>query len=328
MPLENVILRVCFVIMRQESSISDLSASDLARSGPQMVAAPQFHVESIRGALRERTVGASVTLPGRSWRAVFLDAGQLRVRTNEGEQVHSAPCFLWHPGQSDIRLFAGAGSSGATLLLGDTMLANILGLRPEAADIRLMLARPFSLNLTMADQTRQDLSASFEHMLVEQNRDAPGSVAIVEAHARIMTVLIWRQFASDTASQRDNQQSRVLQSFRQLLETNFRQRWKVYQYANALGVSTDRLNDLCNRLVGRPPKQLIRERLIYEAQLLLDRSSKSLEEVAGLLGFADAAQFSKTFKLQTGWTPGQFRKMIRTAASETTSSTKSYADWP
>jgi AraC family transcriptional activator of pobA len=312
----------------RELSVPRGVGSPRERAGPAGTA-PQFHAEAIRTGLREQSIGGLVELPARAWRAVFLETGRLRVAAPEGMREIPAPVFAWWRWTSERRFRASAGSRGATLLLSDAMLANTIGHRPEAADIRLMLDRDFEVDLQDRSEALTGLSASFAQMLAEQSRDARGSAAIVEAHARIVTVLIWRLVNLDeprvTAQHRG---SRLLQQFRQLLEAHFRERWQVASYARALGVSTDRLNDLCQRSLGRSPRRLIRERLTYEAQLLLERSSRTNDEIAGMLGFSDAAHFSKAFKAATGQPPGRYRRMARAAGTKAPLERRNYADWP
>jgi AraC family transcriptional activator of pobA len=291
--------------------------------------AQQYHAETIRPALREQTIGGLVHLPARSWRAVFLEAGELRLPGEDGLRRLRAPCFLWCRWTPERRLRVAAGSRGATLLLGDTMLANTVGHRAEAADIRLMLDRDFEVDLRDRPDTRDGLKASFAQIVAEQANERQGSAAIVEAHARIVTVLIWRLVnAEEVLATAQHRSARLLQRFRQLLEAHFRERWQVAQYAHALGVTPDRLNDLCRRGLGRAPRALIQDRLIYEARLLLERSTRTNDEIAAMLGFSDAAHFSKAFKSAVGEPPGRYRRRTRNPSAPGASRDRGYADWP
>jgi AraC family transcriptional activator of pobA len=290
---------------------------------------PQYHAETIRPALREQILGGLVHLPARSWRAVFLESGSLRLPGKDGVRRLQAPCFLWWRWTTERRIRVGAGSRGATVLLSETMLANTVGHRAEAADIRLLLDRDFEVDLRDHAETRAGLVASFTQMIAEQARDQQGSAAIVEAHARIVTVLIWRLMsADDRHATAQHRSARMLQQFRQLLEAHFRERWQVAEYARALGVTPDRLNNMCRRVLGRSPRNLIQDRLFYEARLLLERSTRTNDEVAAILGFSDAAHFSKAFKSAVGEPPGRYRRRTRAPNSPGLSDGRTYADWP
>ena len=94
-------------------------------------------------------------------------------------------------------------------------------------------------------------------------------------------------------------------------------------------MSTDRLHDICQRNLGKPPSRLIHERLGYEAQVLLERSSMTLDQIAEFLGFRSAAQFSNFFKVLHGVRPGAWRRAVRGSDKGVSAhEAQSYADWP
>ncbi len=64
------------------------------------------------------------------------------------------------------------------------------------------------------------------------------------------------------------------------LETHFRERWRIVDYARDLGVSHDRLHDICVRMLQRTPLELLHDRLGHEAGLRLARSGQSIEALA------------------------------------------------
>ena len=94
-------------------------------------------------------------------------------------------------------------------------------------------------------------------------------------------------------------------------------------------MSPDRLHDTCLRAIGRPPLRLIHERTAYEAQILLQRSTRTVDQIAGHLGFRSSGQFNKFFKMQTGIPPGEYRRSLRrNSGADRNQSFGSYADWP
>lgn len=81
----------------------------------------------------------------------------------------------------------------------------------------------------------------------------------------------------------------------------------VARYAQQLGISRDRLNDLCRRAHGRPSDRLIRDRLALEARIYLQSSSLTIDQIAAALGFSSAAQFCRVFSRAEGRPPGRYR---------------------
>ncbi|MDO1450137.1 helix-turn-helix transcriptional regulator [Rhodocytophaga aerolata] len=80
------------------------------------------------------------------------------------------------------------------------------------------------------------------------------------------------------------------------------------QYATALHVTQNYLNDTIKAVTGQTPGEIIRERLIKEASQLLLHTQLSIAEICFLLKFEDASYFSRFFKRYTGVTPSQYRK--------------------
>jgi len=100
--------------------------------------------------------------------------------------------------------------------------------------------------------------------------------------------------------------------FRDHIEERFDSWHKVSQYADRLGYSARTLNRLARENTGLSAKQLIDERVVLEAKRLLSHADTSVSEIASLLGFDDASNFSSYFHRRVGMTPGTFRAWSRT----------------
>lgn len=100
--------------------------------------------------------------------------------------------------------------------------------------------------------------------------------------------------------------------FRDHIEEHFDSWHMVSQYADRLGYSARTLNRLARANTGLSAKQLIDERLVLEAKRQLSHADASVSEIASLLGFDDASNFSSYFRRQVGMTPGAFRTWSRT----------------
>jgi AraC-like DNA-binding protein len=79
-------------------------------------------------------------------------------------------------------------------------------------------------------------------------------------------------------------------------------------YAALLNISPNYLNKICKEETGQTAGDLIRKRIVIEAQRLLYHSSLSVAEIANELGFDTPSYFVTFFKNQTAITPEQFRK--------------------
>jgi AraC family transcriptional regulator, transcriptional activator of pobA len=299
--------------------------------GPALVAQPVlFHAEVIQSGLQDKVLGGLVDLQARSWWVILLESGQVSISRDGKTTRVAGPALLWLPWDRDQRVRARAGTVGGHLVMGEATLANAIGVKPEATDLRVMSERGIHLPLEGRDALHRDISSAFDLILRESSEGAPGSATVIEAQVRVMLVMLWRHTARpDDLRRAGGSSSLILQQFRQSVETHFRDRWSVARHAAALNMSVDRLHDICRRTLGKSPLRLIHERLGYEAQVLLERSSMTLEQIAEFLGFRSAAQFSNFFKALHGVRPGAWRRSQRGSGPQAGArATRSYADWP
>ncbi|WP_148505278.1 helix-turn-helix domain-containing protein [Paenibacillus beijingensis] len=91
------------------------------------------------------------------------------------------------------------------------------------------------------------------------------------------------------------------------VESDFRTRLRVSDYAALFHVTNNHLIDTVKRIVGRPAGELIRERRLLEAKRLLRYSGLTVDEIACQLSFDDPSYFSRFFKKNTGTSPTAFR---------------------
>ncbi|WP_040282369.1 helix-turn-helix domain-containing protein [Psychroserpens damuponensis] len=105
----------------------------------------------------------------------------------------------------------------------------------------------------------------------------------------------------------DLSQKRVFQ-FLELMETQFLEHTKTHYYANDIGISSKRLNQILKEKLNLTAKQIIQQRQITEAKRRLIRSEITTKELAFTLGFDSTSSFSRFFKKHTNVSPSAFRK--------------------
>lgn len=292
--------------------------------------ATRVHAEPIHCALHNRVLGLIRPDDARIWRGVLLTSGTGAIEGADAATPLQAPCLAWIPWTEGQQLRVRAGCVGYEFVIGDQVLANAIGHNPESADLRYFLDRLVVARLDDSSEAVADAEHAFGLIVREVHVPRIGSWTMVQAQVRAILVTLWRlSEGTGPGVVPPGRSSRILQEFRQLLEAHFRDRWAVRRYADALGVSADRLHDICRRELGRPPLQLVHERLAHEARLRLERSTETVEQVADSLGFRDVGHFSRFFKSKVGMPPGRFRDQAAQAADEGRSRQAStYADWP
>ncbi|MBV2179621.1 MAG: 4-hydroxyphenylacetate catabolism regulatory protein HpaA [Castellaniella sp.] len=158
-----------------------------------------------------------------------------------------------------------------------------------------------------ADEARR-MVCLFDQLHTEYSGGRPGRSQSLLLLARLVFIGLLRlssQALETPPSCREELQ--IFRGFGALIEARFRDHWTLPRYAGSLGVTEQRLHDVCRQVAGKPPKKLINERLIQEARRLLLSTSQSVSQVGYSLGFEDPAYFGRFFLRHVGVAPGSYR---------------------
>ncbi len=288
-----------------------------------------------------RAEGIASSLHSRSWsfnrqagsmarQIVLVTDGAVEAESGGERFGMSAPGLLWLGSMKQGRLRAEAGTTGFHGWTGDAMLIAAIGDQPESVNLRYLAERDFALSLAGHGERMQVMERCFNGIIAELRQSAEGTELALSALLRIILVGMLRLSAGQGHAQPGiGERAQLLQSFRRLVEMNFRSHWTVRQYADALGISADRLHAICSSGIGKPPKALISERLAQEAAARLERSSLTIQQLGHSLGFGDPAHFSHFFSKMMGMPPNSYRRAVadsKSGASE--APPRNFADWP
>ncbi len=106
----------------------------------------------------------------------------------------------------------------------------------------------------------------------------------------------------------DNEQIDVVRKFNVLVDTHYKTKRKVSDYADMLYKSPKTLSNLFAIYNQKSPQQIILDRLALEAKRLINFTDKQNQEIAYELGFNDPAHFSRFFKKMIGQSPTKYRE--------------------
>lgn len=79
-------------------------------------------------------------------------------------------------------------------------------------------------------------------------------------------------------------------------------------FANQLNVHVNHLNRAIKEITQKTTSQIIAERVLQEAKIMLKHSTWNISEVAYALGFVEVTHFNNFFKKHMGISPSKFRK--------------------
>lgn len=140
-----------------------------------------------------------------------------------------------------------------------------------------------------------------------QTRDAIQGEMLRTLLKRLIILLTRLARASAIGDTLTQPQLDVVRQFNLLVENRYRTLHRVSEYASLMHKSPKTLANLFAAHAERTPSQVIHDRIAIEAKRLLIYTDKGVKQIAGELGFADAATFSRFFKSAVGSSPQDFR---------------------
>ena len=162
--------------------------------------------------------------------------------------------------------------------------------------------------LYVDEQAAASLDRVYRLLEAEYTAEA-SEVTMIKAVLKVFLLNIIR-LKEKVFTVQDLNEKRVYE-FLLLLEHRYLQERTAEFYADQLGISAKRLNQILKEKLDRTAVQLIHDRIILEAKRQIIHSENTIKEIAFNLGFKDRPYFSRFFKVQSGQSPEEFQKSVR-----------------
>lgn len=108
----------------------------------------------------------------------------------------------------------------------------------------------------------------------------------------------------------NNKGHQTLSHYLSLLEGNITENRKVAEYADMIGCSPDKLNEVCKSTLGKTASEILHEELLLEIRRMLLLDQLSLKELTYKFNFENQANFNAYIKSKTGLSPGELQKQV------------------
>jgi AraC-like DNA-binding protein len=169
------------------------------------------------------------------------------------------------------------------------------------------------VHLRLRDVTPQaEATGYFEALERELKSDRNAHSRAAHYHLGILSVFFERQVAiladNPQTDHSDGTAARLVAAYTDLIERDYRSNKGVADYAAELGVTPTHLTRCCNHSCGHSALALLRNRVHYEACVLLRETRRPVQDIARDLGFRSAAYFTRSFQSSAGRTPTAFRR--------------------
>lgn len=166
------------------------------------------------------------------------------------------------------------------------------------------------------DDQVEKIKGIFEQMMTEINSDYTYKYDVLRNLVfDLIHSAMKMQPANISVTQHSNASSRISSLFLELLERQFpienaRQRFglrSAADFANQLTIHVNHLNRALKETTQKTTSEIIAERILQEAKILLKHTDWNISEIAYSLGFEEPTHFNNFFKKNIQLTPRQFR---------------------
>lgn len=163
--------------------------------------------------------------------------------------------------------------------------------------------------LPLKDEDKKALEPIID-LLYQESKNNEQIAETVQALLLILLRRIQKLFSIQSNQKSNKHQIVIFKQFKNLVELYFAKNIPISQYASLLNISAHQLNSFVKATCGKTTTEIIKERVVLEAQQLMHFSELSVSQIADQLGFEDSSYFARYFKKHIGLSPQEFRKTL------------------
>jgi AraC family transcriptional regulator, transcriptional activator of pobA len=237
---------------------------------------------------------------------LFIRDGSGTMQVDGQERPIQAPALLIVPAPVVHGFQFARGTRGFVVTAAQPLIRTLQARAPE---LRRVFAAPVCLSLSGLAAAATDLENLIDRLRRETVWEAPANRLAAETWlaAALITTLRLLPAEADGSSLLRGPVATLVDRFRDLLDERCRSGWSVARYARQLAVTPGKLRAACLAISGKPPRQLLHDRVLLEARRALTYTDLTIAQTAYQLGFSDPGYFSRFFSTHTGESPQAFR---------------------
>lgn len=156
---------------------------------------------------------------------------------------------------------------------------------------------------------QSEISGIIEAAHREQSQMRPLAHDALEAHVALISVWLRRQIAlEEHVPDPRTAGERLSQRFCAMIPGQYATGAPMARYAQELGVTPTHLTRAVKAATGKTAADLVTERVVHAARILLETTNHPARNIAQHLGFGSAAYFTRFMQQHSGRSPSQLRK--------------------
>jgi AraC-like DNA-binding protein len=216
-------------------------------------------------------------------------------------------------------LYAGGGGARSRFVCG-YMTCDPYLCRPLLSG----LPPVFKVNIR-TDNSGHWLESSILHLVEEAASGSVGSEAMLAKLSETLFIDTLRRYVATLPEQQSGWLAGMRDPFvgkcLGLMHSRVAYPWTIADLADKAGISRSALVERFTRYLSEPPMTYLTRWRLQLAARSLERTSRSVAEIAGDIGYESEAAFNRAFKREFGQPPGRYRIDHRSATSTSRSAT-------
>ena len=177
--------------------------------------------------------------------------------------------------------------------------------------------------LSLSPAEKENCLSTIDQMKAEVLDHGLAQHELLVAHLKIFLIKATRlrhdQTVELSEGAGDNRNTHILRGLKDAIENHYRTKHTASDYSALLNISPRSLARITKTYFNKTLTDLISERIVIEAKRELYMTSKTVKEIAYLLGFEDEYYFSRFFKINADVSPQLFRETVGFARQESSS---------
>jgi len=165
--------------------------------------------------------------------------------------------------------------------------------------------------LMASDPLIQKLDVILGEIMYELRHYRNDSAHLIRSLLYFLLIKLNRDYSLAYQLDTETQINNYAYQFKRLLEKYIREKQRIEDYADLIGISRITLNKASKTQFNLTASQLIKQRLLFEIKNLLIYSEKTIQEIAEELHFSESNHLIRFFKRLSGDTPFKFREIYQ-----------------
>ncbi|KFC18276.1 hypothetical protein IO90_18835 [Chryseobacterium sp. FH1] len=235
---------------------------------------------------------------------LFKDAGGYLIVDDQEYELKSQTFFFINYNQ--VYYFKDYEAEGDVILFTKSFYNHVYtGNKMIKSDTALHNVSPF---ISLKSESLKDINQTFKELSAEYKSNQISRKEILCLLLKVFMLKYIRNSAKkDLLNRSVDHKKKLVDDFNELVNLHYKELKTTSKYAEKLNLTANYLNALVKETIDITAGQVIKNRVILEAERLLLHTTLSIIEISYELGFNDNSHFGKYFKSAKEISPNDFR---------------------